>query len=94
MVIVQLRHSNRVARRTNVELDNPSDEDEDYESDQEGNRAYRVPVKTDKNNPKKTSRDSQQREQSKTDATGPSDSMKMITETRDLLQTFVSQLTN
>ena len=88
------RRFKKYARRTNVELDNPSDEDEDYESDQEGNRAYRVPVKTDKNNPKKTSRDSQQREQGKTDATGPSDSMKMITETRDLLQTLVSQLTN
>ena len=84
----------KYARRTNLELDSPSDEEESYDSDQEGNRAYRVPVKTDKNYPKKTTRSSQQGEQGKSDATGTSDSMKVITETRDLLQTLVSHMTN
>ena len=84
----------KYARRTNLEHDDQSDEEDNFESDDELNRAYRVPVKTDKNVAKKPNRSNQQGGQGKTDVSGQSDSMKIITETRDLLQTLVSQLTN
>ena len=87
------RRFKKYARRTNLEHADQSDEEDNFESDDEVNRAYRVPAKTDKNVAKKPNRSNQQGEQGKTDASGQSDSMKMITETRDLLQTLVSQLT-
>ena len=88
------RRFKKYARRTNLEHDDQSDEEDNFESDDEVNRAYRIPVKTDKNIVKKSNRSNQQGEPGKTDASGQSASMKMITETRDLLQTLVSQLTN
>ena len=84
----------KYARRTSLELDSPSDDEENFESDEDDIRALRVPAKTDKTLPKKTNRSNTQGEQGKVEATGPSDSMKMITKTRELLQTLVSQLTN
>ena len=88
------RRFKKYARRTSLELDSPSDDEENFESDEDDIRALRVPAKTDKTLPKKTNRSNTQGEQGKVEATGPSDSMKMITETRELLQTLVSQLTN
>ena len=84
----------RYARRTSLEQDSPSDDEETFETDEEDNRALRVPAKTDKPLPKKTNRANQQGEQAKTDATEQIDSMKKITETRDLVHTLVSHLTN
>ena len=81
-------------RDTQGEQENPSDDEEAFGTDEEDNRALRVPSKSDKPLPKKTNRVNLQGEQAKTDETGQIDSMKMITETRDLVQTLVNHLTN
>ena len=82
----------KYARRTSLEYDYPSGGEETYETDDEDNRALRIPAKTDKPESKKTNRSGQQVEQAGRNATGENDSMEVLTETRDLVQTLVSHL--
>ena len=89
----QEKKFNRYARRTSLEKDSPSDDEETFETD-EKDRALNVPAKTKKPLPNKTNRANQLGEQAETDATRQIDSMKMITKTRILVQILVNHLTN
>ena len=82
----------KYARRTSLEYDGSSDEEEAYETAVEDNRALRIPAKTDKPPLKKPNKTSQQVEQTDSNATCQNDSTKVLMETRDLIQTLVSQL--
>ena len=82
----------KYARRTSLEYDGSSDEEETYETAVEDNRALRIPAKTGKPPLKKPNRTSQQVEQTDSNATCQNDSTKVLMETRDLIQTLVSQL--
>ena len=77
----------KYARRTSLEYDGSSDEEEAYETAVEDNRALRIPAKTDKPLMKKPNRTSQQVEQTDGNALCQNDSTKVLMETRDLIQT-------
>ena len=86
------RRQRRYARRTSSEYDGISEEETFVEEEQEEEHAYRVPTKQEasqiKKNPRKDLRTEQTTEQSKAQV----DSMKVLTETRDLMQELVTQL--
>lgn len=81
----------RYVRRTNPEYDSPSEGEAPYESDEDEERACRIPAKTDKPQARKTNKPDQPMQKGNTAAAGKDDSMKVLT---DLVQTLVSQLKN
>ena len=83
----------RYARRTSEEFDCISDSEEIDETE-ESHRALRVPTKTEKTQSKKTTSACQKEGQGSPTSTVQNDSMKVLTETRDLVQSLVSHLRN
>ena len=81
----------RYVRRTNPEYDCSSEGEAPYESDEDEEKACRIPAKTDKPQARKTNKPDQPMQKGNTAAAGKDDSMKMLT---DLVQTLVSQLKN
>ena len=81
----------RYTRRTSLEYDSPSEGEALCETDEEEDRARRIPVKTDKPQARKTNKTDQQIQQANTATTEKNDSMMVLT---DLIQTLVSQLKN
>ncbi|MEW8545026.1 MAG: hypothetical protein AB2693_15995, partial [Candidatus Thiodiazotropha sp.] len=79
-------------RRTNLECDGPSEGEELYESDEEQDRVYRVPASSEKPQSRKPLRTGQSVQQAEAKANAPTDSMKVLTETRDLVQALVTQI--
>ena len=86
------RHFKKYTRRTNQEFDRQSDDEETTETEEEDNHAYRIPGKADKHLPGKIHRTGQQTDQTHGKSTEQADSMKVLQETRDLVQALVSQL--
>ena len=81
----------RYVRRTNLEYDISSEGEAPYESDEDDERACRIPAKTDKPQTRKTNKPDQPMQKGNTATAGKDDSMKVLT---DLVQTLVSQLKN
>ena len=82
----------KYVRRANLECDSPSESEEQGETVDEQDRVYRVPASTERPQSKKLSRTGQPTEQAETKVNAPEDSMKVLTETRDLIQTLVTQI--
>ena len=78
-------------RRTSLEYDSPSEGEAPYETDEEEDRARRIPAKTDKPQARKTNKTDQQIQQANTATTEKNYFMKVLT---DLIQTLASQLKN
>ena len=81
------------ARRTSEEFKCYS-ESEEVDEIEENHRALRVPNKSGKTQTRKATGNPQKEEQNCPTVTEKSDSMKILTETRDMIQTLVSQLKN
>ena len=86
------RHFKKYTRRVNQEFDHQNDDEETTETEEKDNHAYRIPGKADKHLPGKIHRTGQQTDQTHGKSTEQADSMKVLQETRDLVQALVSQL--
>ncbi|MCG8035183.1 MAG: CCHC-type zinc finger protein, partial [Candidatus Thiodiazotropha taylori] len=83
----------KYARRTNLEYEGPSENEDLYETDEEQDRVYRVPAKPEKSQSKKMSGSEQQTGQSGlTSPASQTETMKVLNETRDLVQALVTQI--
>ena len=82
----------KYVRRANLECDSPSESEEQGETDDEQDRVYRVPASAERPQSRKLSRTGQPTERTETKVNSPEDSMKVLTETRDLIQTLVTQI--
>ena len=69
----------RYVRRTSPEYDSQSEGETVYETDEEDNRALRVPAKIEKPLARKTNKTGQPKGQANTAVTGQNDSMKVLT---------------
>ena len=86
------RRPKRYARRTSSEYNGMSEEETFVEEEQEEEHAYRVPAKQEASQIKKNLRKDLRTEQTTEQSKAQVDSMKVLTETRDLMQELVTQL--
>ena len=82
----------KYVRRTNLECDSPSESEEQGETDDEQDRAYRVPASAEKPQSRKLSRAGQPAERAETKVNAPEASVKVLTETMHLIQALVTQI--
>ena len=81
------------ARRTNFEDEGQSEAEELYETDEELDRAYRVPTRSERQHPKNTHQSEPQTEQKQhSSSTTESETIKVLSETKDLIQMLVTQM--
>lgn len=84
----------KYARRASEET--PYETEEEYlpEDNEEEDHAFRVPVKSDKSSTKKPIKQEKIAENTESVAESPKDTMKILTETRELMQSLMTQVTN
>ena len=86
------RRFKKYAKRASQEFDCQSGDEDTPDAEVENNHAYRVQGKTDKRLPGKMYRAGQQTEEAQVKTTEQVDSIKVLQETRDMIQALVSQL--
>ena len=83
----------KYARRANYEEEGPIEAEELCETDEELDRAYRVPARSEKQQPRKTLKSEPNTEQKQhASSSAESDAMKVLNETKELIQTLVTQM--
>ena len=83
----------KYARRANCEDEGLIEAEELCETDEELDRAYRVPARSEKQKPRKTLKSEPSTEQKQhPSSSAESDTMKVLNETKELIQTLVTQM--
>ena len=86
------RKAKKYARRTNIEDDSFNEDEENYTTDEEETRVYGISARTEQTQSKQTNTANRKVEQNGTIATDQTDALKVLTETRELLQALVNQI--
>ncbi|MCG8046378.1 MAG: hypothetical protein N0E48_12120, partial [Candidatus Thiodiazotropha endolucinida] len=82
----------RYTRRTSEEECYGTDDESVLDSTEDTDHVFRVPVKTQKQPTKKPSKDEHALGNTEKTSTAPADSLQLLTETRDLMQSLMTQM--